>query len=110
MTDELRNCPFCDGKPEVVEQLEGFVIRCSNRNRCPILPQSSHFQYNAIAAFSFNWNTRSNPEAERLVEALKQSTQYLRSLPIDGDFTYEARQFAVQNEQALKDFEESGKP
>lgn len=41
------------------------------------------------------------PKDKAVREALRQSADYLRSLPVDGVRTQEAKQFAAQNEAAI---------
>lgn len=61
---KLKPCPFCGGDAEFANGgywgQELFNVRCSNRNRCAMLPETGRYFIKEQAAAV--WNTRSEDE------------------------------------------------
>ena len=69
MTEELKPCPFCDGKPEVTERVGGWTIDCIDPKGDPKLKwpcrQMENEMFETEAEAVAVWNHRPIEEALR---------------------------------------------
>lgn len=64
MTDELKPCPFCDGKAEFGVSRDGFFVNCT-----ACLSATNHLTDHGLAKnqVASAWNTRAAPKVKPLV-------------------------------------------
>lgn len=76
MSEEIKNCPFCGGKAELVSNAPEFFVLCTDK-KCR-MDSTSHLPYKVIN----HWNTRPADVNASLIEALKEVIKYTDSTTI----------------------------